>query len=156
MRVRVITLRYDEALLGFPEEAVRQACGQGELLEVREHFFVHGNVPHLALVLLLAEGRETPRDGAPRGEDPGNALPEPLRPLYRSLKTWRNEQAQRDKVPSYVIFRNSQLVEICQRQPRSLAALREVPGVGEATCRKYGEALLALIPPAAAPAASAT
>ena len=53
MRVRVITLRYDEALLGFPEEAVRQACGQGELLEVREHFFVHGNVPHLACTPLL-------------------------------------------------------------------------------------------------------
>jgi superfamily II DNA helicase RecQ len=52
-------------------------------------------------------------------------------------------------VPSYVIARNVQLAEICRRLPRSLAELKEVEGIGEATCEKYGRDLLARIPPAA-------
>jgi hypothetical protein len=50
VRVRVITLRYSEGVQGFPEEALRQATAGHEVLEVREHSFVYGNVPqqHLA------------------------------------------------------------------------------------------------------------
>ena len=46
MQVRVVTLRYNEALQGFPEEALRAATFGREVLNVSEHFFVHGNVPH--------------------------------------------------------------------------------------------------------------
>ena len=49
-------------------------------------------------------------------------------------------------VPAYALFRNAQLAEICKRRPRSLAALGQIEGVGEATCRKYGADLLALVP----------
>ena len=38
MQIRVVTLRYNEALLGSPEEALH------EVLNVFEHFFAHGNV----------------------------------------------------------------------------------------------------------------
>jgi len=53
MDVRVITLRYSDGLQGFPEAALTKATTGREVLEVREHFFVHGNVPHLALIVLL-------------------------------------------------------------------------------------------------------
>jgi len=52
MHVRVVTLRYQESVEGFVEEALTQATAGREVLEVREHFFVYGNVPHLTLVLL--------------------------------------------------------------------------------------------------------
>ena len=44
MDVRVITLRYQDALQGFSEEALRKAISGREVLEAREHFFTHGNV----------------------------------------------------------------------------------------------------------------
>jgi hypothetical protein len=47
MYVRILTLRYQEGQQGFPEGALRQATAGREVLEVREHFFTHGNVPHL-------------------------------------------------------------------------------------------------------------
>jgi hypothetical protein len=56
MDVRVITLRYSDGQQGVDEQALAQAKAGREVLEVREHFFVHGNVPHLALVLLLGDG----------------------------------------------------------------------------------------------------
>jgi hypothetical protein len=142
-------LRYDETLGGFPEEPLRQALAGGHLLEKREYFFTHGGVPHLALSLLL----DTPRSGSAAGpnyardrEDPGDNLPEHLQPLYQSLRQWRNERAKQVGVPSYVIMRNIQLAKICRTLPRSLAALKQIEGVGEATAAKYGQEILAQIP----------
>jgi len=144
---RLVTLKYDRELSGFPEDALRAAQSSGVLLEVREHWFDQGGVPHIALLLLLDEGRGG--SGKSRlfaAEDPGNELPDALKPLYRVLRQWRNDRAKEEGVPAYTLFRNAQLAEICRRSPRSLAALREIEGVGEATCRKYGADLLALFP----------
>ena len=121
--VRVITLRYQEGVQGFPEEALRKAISGREVLEAREHFFTHGNVPHLALTLLLGDA-PAGSDGFRRavgGTDPEKGLEESQRPLYRELKRWRNDRAQADGKPAYVIARNVQLVEIARSVPRSLA-----------------------------------
>jgi len=53
VNICVITLRYSEGLQGFPEDDLAKVVSGSEVLEVRDHFFMHGNVPHLALVLLL-------------------------------------------------------------------------------------------------------
>ena len=146
MDVRVVTLRYNDGLQGFPEDEWNKVVSGREVLEVREHFFVHGNVPHLALVVLLG-GDSSPSTPKRRPEnDPGTALPEHLQKLYRDLRRWRNDRAKQDGIPSYMILRNVQVAEICRRLPRSLAALKEVDGIGEGTCAKYGEDILGLIP----------
>ena len=46
-----------------------------------------------------------------------------------------------------LIMRNVQVAEICRRLPRTIAALKEIEGVGEATVTKYGEEILKQIPP---------
>lgn len=144
MEVRVVTLRYQETVQGFADEALTRATAGREVLEVRDHFFLHGNVPHLTLVVLLGDARVVARRR--EGPDPGDALPEDRKALYRSLRKWRNERARSDGVPSYIIARNAQLAEICRRLPQNLAELREVEGIGEATCAKYGREILMLIP----------
>lgn len=150
MDVRVVTLRYQESVQGFVEEALTRATAGREVLEVREHFFMHGNVPHLALVLLLGDAPAMARRRG--GPDPGDELPEDRKALYRALRKWRNERARADGVPSYIIARNVQLAEICRRLPRTLAELKEIEGIGEATCKKYGQEILTHIPPAASEA----
>ena len=152
MDVRVITLKYHDGLQGFPEQAIRDAAGGREILEVRERFFRHGGVPHLALVLFLGgQGGHGPTRPATGGftrfssPDPALGLPQGLQKLYRDLRQWRNDRAKQDGLPSYVIMRNNLLAEICRRLPRSLAQLREIDGIGEATCAKYGEAILGLL-----------
>lgn len=89
MRLRVVTLRYDDGLQGFPETVIRDACAGHELPEVREQFFVHGNVPHLTLVLMLGDVCGQKSGGRARGSDPGDELPEQFKTLYRDLRHWR-------------------------------------------------------------------
>ena len=104
MQVRVITMRYQEGLQGFPEDALRAATFGKTVLDVREHFFLHGNVPHLALVLQLGDAPAYADAGGfrPRGPDapdPAEGLTDAQRGVYRALRAWRNETARAEGRP---------------------------------------------------------
>lgn len=76
MQIRVVTLRYNEAFQGFSEEALRSVTFGREVLNVTEHFFVHGNVPHLVLVLSLGDSSKYENAGSYRARDPNAPDPE--------------------------------------------------------------------------------
>jgi len=71
--------------------------------------------------------------------------PEDMPPAFGVLRTWRLERAKADEVPAYVVFHNSTLAEIAERQPRTLAELARVPGVGPAKLERYGADVLAAL-----------
>lgn len=157
MKIRVLTLRYSESLHGFPEELVWKATSGTEILSSREHFYIHGGVPHLTLLLEVAptglrQDRNLPLGEQPKAaekaqpEDPSLTLPPDLLPLYRDLKEWRNARAKELGIPSYAISRNSQLADVCIKLPKTLAELKEIPGYGEATVAKYGQEILSRLP----------
>ncbi len=149
MQVRVLTLRYSDGLQGFPEDIIKQASAGHDILDVRDQFFVHGGVPHLLLLLTLSDsGNVSPsRNFGEKREDPGKTLPEDKQLLYRQLREWRNDKAKTEGIPSYLILRNVQVAEICQKMPDSLAALKELEGIGEATCKKYGNDIINMLSP---------
>jgi len=150
MQVRVLTLKYNEAQQGFPEEVLQKATFGREVLSVSEHYFVYGNVPHLTLVLTLGDAAhydnsESYRKRDPNAPDPETLMPEAAIPFYRALKKWRNETAKEEGRPAYAIARNTQFVELVKMAPTTLAGLKEIDGFGEAFCEKYGKKVLSLI-----------
>jgi ATP-dependent DNA helicase RecQ len=65
--------------------------------------------------------------------------------LFDALRATRSEIARKEKLPAYIVFWDRTLAEIAKRRPRSLAALRDVPGVGETKLERYGNEFLAVI-----------
>ena len=74
--------------------------------------------------------------------------------LFDALRTWRNERAKREGRPAYVPFTNRQMAEIARRRPSTMAALREIEGIGEAKAGDWGEAVLGLLAAHSAPEAA--
>jgi len=64
---------------------------------------------------------------------------------FEALKVWRKARAVEQGVPPYVIFHDKTLAEIAAAQPRSLAALSQISGIGQAKLDRYGAAVLAEI-----------
>jgi ATP-dependent DNA helicase RecQ len=58
--------------------------------------------------------------------------------LFGKLKILRRTFAQRQNVPPYMVFSDKTLHEMCRHLPKTLAALREISGVGDAKRDKYG------------------
>jgi len=159
LRVTVFSLSYlgEE---GFDAEPLEAFCREHEVTAWRDHFFVSGGRPQLAVIL---EYRSRTAD---RGSQPGQRrgpeqerradqrnyrkeLEPADRLLYDRLREWRALRSSRDGVPVYVIFNNRQLVEIARHRPRSKAALREIDGVGEAKVGKYAQDIFTLLSGAA-------
>lgn len=79
-------------------------------------------------------------------------LDPPGQKLYDELRVWRSKTAKREGMPPYLICNNRQLAAMGERRPTSLAAFRDIEGLGEAKAARWGEEILKLH--AAAPDAS--
>ena len=65
--------------------------------------------------------------------------------LWQALRQLRTQLAEQQGVPAYVIFHDATLMEMVERQPRSLAQLRDISGIGDRKLDAYGDAFLAVI-----------
>ncbi len=80
----------------------------------------------------------------------GTGAPKPVvgsrdRDLFETLRALRRDIAAQKGVPPYVVFTDRALVEMCRLLPTSPEELLEVPGVGQAKLRQYGERFLEAI-----------
>jgi ATP-dependent DNA helicase RecQ len=62
--------------------------------------------------------------------------------LFERLRTLRKQLADSLNVPPYVVFSDATLSEMAQQRPVSEYQLRQISGVGEEKCRRYGEAFI--------------
>jgi ATP-dependent DNA helicase RecQ len=62
-----------------------------------------------------------------------------------ALRSLRTQLAKDDEVPAYVIFPDKTLREIARAQPRSLAELGKVSGVGPSRLERFGKQVLEVI-----------
>lgn len=65
--------------------------------------------------------------------------------LFNQLKELRLRLAQDKKVPAFVIFSDSALMDMCAKMPSTSAEFLEVSGVGKMKLEQYGEAFLDII-----------
>lgn len=149
MQIRILTLRYNEALQGFPEDVIKAATFGREVLSLQEHFFVHGNVPHLTLVLSLGdtiqyENSSSYKKTINSQENLEQALDDKQKIVYRALKQWRNDTAKIEGRPAYAIARNVQLIELAKLSPKNISEIRNVEGFGDSFCEKYGKTIVDL------------
>ena len=65
--------------------------------------------------------------------------------LFKKLKTWRNEEAERRKVDPSRVLSNKQLKSVARNRPKNRKALVAVEGVEGWTVEQYGDDIVALI-----------
>ncbi len=63
-------------------------------------------------------------------------------PRFVALREWRANRARADGVPAYVVAHDQTLIAILDADPRSLAALRRVRGMGPAKVDRYGPEIM--------------
>ncbi|MGA7767296.1 MAG: RecQ family ATP-dependent DNA helicase [Candidatus Sulfotelmatobacter sp.] len=65
--------------------------------------------------------------------------------LRKYLREWRRITAKEQGMPAYVVLHDSSLDEICRLQPRSLAELLTITGIGERKADLYAPAILSAL-----------
>lgn len=149
MKLRLITLTMNPDTGGFPSEPLADI--EGEVMSTSEHFFVHGGLPQLLLIVHYREkttGERVQRGKSPmKPADPGvrAVLSDPEKVVFDRLRAWRNGRAHSEGVPPYVLLTNQQLADIVKKNPNTLGELREVEGIGESKAARLGRELLGML-----------
>ena len=65
--------------------------------------------------------------------------------LLSMLKDLRKKEAEKHKVPPYIIFQEPSLEDMVVKYPVNLSELSQIHGVGELKAKKYGAPFVALI-----------
>jgi ATP-dependent DNA helicase RecQ len=65
--------------------------------------------------------------------------------LFNLLKGVRYSIAQRDKVPSYIIFSDATIADMCMKMPTTEEEFLNISGVGEVKCQRYAADFLNVI-----------
>lgn len=84
----------------------------------------------------------TPRSSGPV-EDKSGIVRHPA--LLRRLREWRNNKAEENDLPHYMILPQLTMVTLANFLPQSIRALKQVKGMGTKKIEKYGEELLEII-----------
>jgi ribonuclease D len=62
--------------------------------------------------------------------------------IHDSLRVWRAGRARELGVPAYRVLTNRQLVALARSRPSEPGALLAIEGIGPATARVHGEAIV--------------
>ncbi|MDR1215443.1 MAG: DNA helicase RecQ [Treponema sp.] len=65
--------------------------------------------------------------------------------LFEKLRSLRTTLAQAAKTPSYIVFSDASLMDMCRRKPKTQDEFLLVSGVGVVKLKRYGTAFLSLI-----------
>ena len=158
MQIRVVTLPWDAQNQSFSESRLLEATSGKDVLSAQERWATIDGRDVLVLTLQLVNGAIA---GAPRQYSESSEkrkaaaieflrklevqMPEDTKVAFSALRDWRTKKAQEKGSPTFVIATNRQLAEIVFRAPKSLAALKEVNGIGKNFVKNYGEEVLAFV-----------
>lgn len=65
--------------------------------------------------------------------------------VWEALRSKRNELAQEQGVPAYIIFHDATLMEMVEYHPTTLHELSQISGVGSSKLEKYGDEFLVVL-----------
>jgi len=66
-------------------------------------------------------------------------------PDWEALRRCRQELAEAEGVPPYVIFHDATLAALLEQRPRDLEAMKKVPGIGQHKLERYGQRFLEVL-----------
>ena len=65
--------------------------------------------------------------------------------LFNLLSEYRSKTARDNHVPSYIIFSDKTIIDICNYKPKEKDELLKINGIGEAKFEKYGNDILSIV-----------
>ena len=142
MNVKIITVPFDPEKEVFQDETLSQFLTNKRVHTLHPQFFQNQGRPYWT-VFVEYEAVLSKAETLPAKE----VLNDTQQALFRKLREWRKEKADRAGVPVFILATNIQLEQIVIRMPTSLEAIRQIQGFGKKKVEQHGRDIIALVKP---------
>ena len=138
MKLEVITLKFSDEEGSFDNARLQEVLQGKEVVTFKEYKFERQGKHYWNILIhwkSASQANESPKHYK-------EILVEPDKPLFELLRKWRKAKSEEIDAPAFVIMSNIDLAYIAHRRPRSLAALKSIPGIGDKKAQNYGHEIL--------------
>jgi superfamily II DNA helicase RecQ len=134
MPFHIITTRFNPTTQTFNADDINTFEINKRILHKQVSFFEHDHHHYWSIFFeyeLIMKHHEKDKNEI-------KALNDQEKEVYEKLKAWRNETAQKEGIPPYVIAKNKDMVYMVERKITTNEALRQIHGFGDKKIEKYG------------------
>jgi superfamily II DNA helicase RecQ len=148
--LKVFTIKFENNIEGFNDSILLNFLSDKKIIKWKSHFFSEKDGHYWTVILEYTSLSESSaplslRKVKKKDDEYRKILTENDWPIFNRLREWRNEKGKTEGIPPYIIFTNIQLAWISAARPRSLNALQEIQGIGNAKKEKYGSEVIQII-----------
>jgi superfamily II DNA helicase RecQ len=148
--IKVFTLKFEDKIEAFNNDILDNFLCDKEVITWKSNFFERQKDFFWTIVVEYKHagsksGTYPEKYRIKQDETYKDILSENDWPLFKRLREWRGEVSKAQGIPPYIICRNMQLAKIAVTRPKSLNALQEIKGIGNAKKEKYGADILKLV-----------
>lgn len=138
MPYQFLVIPFRESEGGFSDEALRKIEETHEIKSCQVNFFqTNKNAYWTAFVEYTGKNPASPKKKA--------KLSPEQEVFYEALRKWRNELAEAEGVPPYVIAHNRQLEKIVALEEFTIQGLLNIKGFGKSKIEKYGKDMIKVL-----------
>lgn len=145
MKIRLFRIRVSAEHVSQDQKELDVFLASHEILKY-ESAFVAAEEPFWSVILYHEESQNCIQDRLPE-QYPAEeaALSEDELKIMDCLRIWRSEKAKVQKIPSYCIASNKELLSVARRRPARKEDLREIKGFGKHKIENYGSEIIEIL-----------
>lgn len=149
MNVRIFKIRLDEAFLEKDQKALDQFLKNNDVIKFESAFVTEKESYWSVILYYLKKEKSAEEVSEPKAEKYSANDVEELNSdeskILESLKIWRSEKAREQRLPSYFIATNKELISVAKFRPLKKEELKEIKGFGKHKIENYGEEIISII-----------
>lgn len=140
MAYRILTIPFDPENEVFTDDELLKFLANKKVIEMHTEFFQVGKKAYWTVFVnyksVFTQGEESSKEAR---------LNEAESLLYKRLKEWRREKAEKQNMPVFIIATNKQLIDVIKQNPETIEQLKNIQGFGKKKLSMYGKELLKLL-----------
>jgi len=139
MAFRIITVPFDREKGIFPDSELDTFLLDKKVKNYRVEFFHHAEKHYWSVFIEYEEIVDK------KVEKITESLNERQKQIFEKLRNWRREKGRQLGLPVYIIFSNSQLVEMSRKLPKTYEAMKSINGIGDKKVKRFGKEILNIL-----------
>ncbi|WP_304344101.1 HRDC domain-containing protein [Chryseobacterium koreense] len=146
MKVKILKVRLSEEFIYQDQRILDQFLQQNTIYKY-ESAFVRDDESYWSVILYYEELKMTVNEVKSQqySAEPDAELSSDEVKILDSLKLWRAEKSKDQRIPSYFIATNKELVLIAKCKPHRKEELQDIKGFGKYKIEHYGEEIIGIL-----------
>ena len=143
MNIKVFNIRLSKEYCQNDQQKMNAFLDSVEVKLTSTNFVTTGSVDYWSAAVFF-EQKKVEKVKSENKFNEEDLLPEELK-IFKALRLWRNDLADKLNLSAFRISHNSHLIAIAKANPQTIVDLEKVSGFGSTRTEKYGDEIIAIL-----------